>query len=84
MGRIRTENIKTLLEEIFIALELDNFDDFDKKMKKFLSISLDSLSQEEAKFIYNKLTELEKKMILKQSLIAKKIQNNTDIRKYLK
>jgi predicted metallopeptidase len=82
MGRVRAEDIEALVKEIFISLELDDFQAFREKMDKLLSIDLNQLSEKEAKILYHKLTKIEERISKRQSELAKKIGNSTNIQKY--
>ncbi|RMD47189.1 MAG: hypothetical protein D6831_00400 [Aquificota bacterium] len=82
MGRNRKQNLDELVEKIFLSIELDNFEDFKKAMEKLLSIEFETLSEEDAKFLYGKIESIENKIREKQEKLAKKIQNMSDIKKF--
>ncbi len=82
MGRVRAEDIENLVKEIYISLELDNFQHFRESMDKLLSINLEDLTKSEAKTLYENISKIQERISKKQADIASKIKNNTDIKKY--
>ncbi len=82
MGRDIVEKIERLVKDIYIYLELDDFQKFREKMDELLSIDLSSLSYEEAETLYEKIKLVQEKIEKKQSEIAIKIKKKTDVQKY--
>ncbi len=82
MGRDRIQDIENLVRDIYIYLELDDFENFRKRMDELLSINLKNLSPEEAKVLYKKISEIEEKISKKQRYLAESIKKRTDVQKY--
>ncbi len=82
MGRDSVEKIESLIKDIYIYLELDDFESFRKKMDELLSIHLEELSFEEAQVLYEKLENLQKRIAQRQNELAKHIKAKTDVQKY--
>ena len=82
MGRDSVEKIESLIKDIYIYLELDDFENFRKKMDELLSIHLEELSFEEAQVLYEKLENLQKRIAQRQNELAKHIKAKTDVQKY--
>ncbi len=82
MGRNSVEKIESLIKDIYIYLELDDFENFRKKMDELLSIHLEELSFEEAQVLYEKLENLQKRIAQRQNELAKHIKAKTDVQKY--
>ncbi len=82
MGRNRKQNLEEIVEKIFLSIELDNFENFKKYMDKLLSLNIETLSKEEGVFLHEKIKLIEDKLREKQEIIAKKIQNMSDIKKF--
>ncbi len=82
MGRDSIEKIESLIKDIYIYLELDDFENFRKKMDELLSIPLEELSFEEAKILYEKIENLQKRIAQRQNELAKHIKAKLDVQKY--
>ncbi len=82
MGRDSVEKIESLIKDIYIYLELDDFENFRRKMDELFSIHLEKLSFEEAQILYEKLENLQKRIAQRQNELAKHIKAKTDVQKY--
>lgn len=82
MGRNSVDKIESLVKDIYIYLELDDFENFRKKMEELLSIHLEELSFEEAQILYEKLENLQKRIAQRQNELAKHIKAKSDVQKY--
>jgi hypothetical protein len=76
------KKLHKLFDEIFIALEVKDYDLVDKKMDELKQIDITTLSQEEALELLDKIKALEEFMSAKKKNLVKNISNKESVKKF--
>ncbi len=75
-------NLHKLFDEIFIALEIKDYDLVDKKIEELKSIDITTLTKEEALELLDKIKALEEFMTVKKKNLVKNISQKESVKKF--
>ena len=82
MGGNRIKNLKDIIDAIFIALKSKEFEKLSSLSKKLQEIDLQTLNEEDRKYFYNALDEIEKIVQKSKDEILKNIQDKESLKKF--
>ncbi len=76
------KNLHKLFDEIFIALEVKDYDLVDKKIEELKMIDITTLSKEEALELLDKIKALEEFMSVKKKNLVENISQKETVKKF--
>ena len=82
MGGNRIKNLKDIIDAIFIALKNKEFEKLSSLSKKLQEIDLQTLNEEDRRYFYNALDEIEKIVQKSKDEILKNIQDKENLKKF--
>ena len=82
MGGNRIKNLKDIIDAIFIALKSKEFEKLSSLSKKLQEIDLQTLNEEDRKYFYNALDEIEKIVQKSKDEILKNIKDKESLKKF--
>ena len=81
MGRHPIENIKQIVDSIFLAIESD-----DESLATYITVlenfPLDTLSSEEISYLYNAIEEIQKRLEEKKSRVVQALGKKESLKKF--
>jgi len=82
LGGNRIKNLKDIIDAIFIALKNKEFKKLSSLSKKLQEIDLQTLNEEDRKYLYNALDEIEKIVQKSKDEILKNIKDKESLKKF--
>jgi len=83
LGGNRIEELKNIIDKIFLSLEKDDFEMLSLLEKRLNSIDLNSLKNEDKIYLNKALLEIEKKIADKKEKILRLIGDKENLKKFI-